>query len=134
MQELLWKQISIGPESAVTIDNNTISMTVKQHKDVKTPFISVVVPTRNRAELLTQSALPTVLQQTFEDFELVICDNASSDDTEERVMALKDNRIKFFRSEEWIPKEDFFQWSLERASGEYSMLFFDDSDFFAAFR
>ena len=101
-------------------------MTVKQHKDVKTPFISVVVPTRNRAELLTQSALPTVLQQTFEDFELVICDNASSDDTEERVMALKDNRIKFFRSEEWIPKEDFFQWSLERASGEYSMLFFDD--------
>ncbi len=55
----------------MTIDNNTISMTVKQHKDVKTPFISVVVPTRNRAELLTQSALPTVLQQTFEDFELV---------------------------------------------------------------
>ncbi len=90
------------------------------------PLFSIVMPTRNRADLLVDSALRTVLNQTFEDFEVVICDNASSDNTEERVKSIGDERVKYFHSEEWIPKENFFEWSVRHAEGEYSMLFFDD--------
>jgi len=90
------------------------------------PMFSVVMPTRNRAEMLVGTAMKSVIEQTFEDFELVVCDNASSDDTRQRVEAMGDPRIKFFRSEEWIPKEKFFEWSMGKARGEYATLFFDD--------
>jgi glycosyltransferase involved in cell wall biosynthesis/cytochrome c-type biogenesis protein CcmH/NrfG len=90
------------------------------------PFFSIVVPTRNRSSLLVQSALKSILRQAFDDFEIVVCDNASTDNTGEAVRSIQDPRIRFFHSSEWIPKEDFFQWSLEHARGKYSTLFFDD--------
>ncbi|MCP4605097.1 MAG: glycosyltransferase family 2 protein [Proteobacteria bacterium] len=90
------------------------------------PLFSIVMPTRNRADLLVDSALMTVLNQTFDDFEVVVGDNASTDNTEERVRSIDDPRVKYFHSPEWIPKEHFFEWSMRHAKGEYSMLFFDD--------
>ena len=91
-----------------------------------TPFFSVLIPTRDRADLLVDSALRSVLAQTFDDFEVVVCDNASSDHTRERVSALADPRVRFVRSETWIPKEHFFEFALRQARGEYALLFFDD--------
>ena len=90
------------------------------------PRFSVVVPTRNRASLLTESALRSVLRQSFEDFEVVVVDNASADDTGAAVRALHDSRLRYVRAERWIPKEDFFQFALDQAAGEYCTLFFDD--------
>ncbi|MEE2959171.1 MAG: glycosyltransferase [Myxococcota bacterium] len=59
------------------------------------PFFTIVLPTRNRADLVLNSALPTILNQTFGDFEVVVCDNFSSDDTQERVEALGDPRVRY---------------------------------------
>jgi glycosyltransferase involved in cell wall biosynthesis len=44
------------------------------------PFFSVVIPTYNRASLLPQT-LDSVLSQSFQDFEIIVIDNGSSDDT-----------------------------------------------------
>lgn len=90
------------------------------------PFFSILVPTRNRAGLLCDSALPSVLRQTWADFEIVVCDNASADDTGARVAALGDARLRYVRSDDWIPKEHFFEFALRQARGEFSLLFFDD--------
>ncbi len=57
------------------------------------PLFSIVVPTYNRAELL-QRALRSVLQQTFQSFEVVVVDNRSTDTTREVIESLGDDRIQ----------------------------------------
>ena len=45
-----------------------------------TPFFSIVIPTFNRSDLFPY-AVRSILNQTFEDFEIIISDNCSADDT-----------------------------------------------------
>lgn len=64
------------------------------------PKVSIVMPTYNRAGLIGQ-AIESVINQTFKDWELIIIDDASTDDTP-RVLAKwqkKDRRIKIFRNQ-----------------------------------
>jgi hypothetical protein len=62
-----------------------------------TPVISVCVPTRNRAHYLGE-ALQSVLGQSRQDFEIVVCDDASSDGTSQVVEGLGDLRVRYSRS------------------------------------
>ena len=57
------------------------------------PKVSVIIPTHNRAELLC-SAVTSVLNQTFQDFEIVIIDDASTDQTRDVIAHFKDTRIR----------------------------------------
>lgn len=59
------------------------------------PSISVVVPVYNRAESIGQ-AIGSLLKQDFEDFEIVIVDDGSSDNTVEIIRAHADPRIRLF--------------------------------------
>lgn len=61
-------------------------------------LVSVVIPTHNRAELVVR-AIQSVLRQSYEDFELIIVDDGSTDDTEKKVAAIKDERIFYFKNE-----------------------------------
>nr|WP_319775851.1 glycosyltransferase [uncultured Sphaerochaeta sp.] len=63
---------------------------------MSTPAVSVIVPTYNRAHLLGQT-VHSVLNQTYADFELVIVDDGSEDDTASMVSRISDSRIKFFQ-------------------------------------
>lgn len=62
------------------------------------PLISVVIPTWNRAGL-TKRAIDSVLHQTFSDFEVVVVDDGSIDETERVVGAIPDRRVKYVRRE-----------------------------------
>jgi glycosyltransferase involved in cell wall biosynthesis len=93
------------------------------------PLFSVILPTRNRVDLLVDSVLPSILNQSFRSYEIVVCDNASSDDTKDVMKGLVEKyggKIRYERSDAWIPKEKFFQWSMEKAKGKFLTLFFDD--------
>jgi glycosyltransferase involved in cell wall biosynthesis len=59
-------------------------------------FFSVIIPTYNR-ELLLKRSISSVLNQTFDNFELLIIDNGSTDNTEQVVLNFKDDRIKYFK-------------------------------------
>lgn len=60
------------------------------------PAVSVVVPAFNRSTLLRR-AIDSVLAQTFGDFELIVVDDASTDDTEASVRAYRDPRVRYLR-------------------------------------
>jgi glycosyltransferase involved in cell wall biosynthesis len=62
------------------------------------PCLSVCIPTYNRAHCLG-AAIESVLSQEFADFELVLVDNASTDNTERVVGSFKDSRIRYRRYE-----------------------------------
>lgn len=58
--------------------------------------ISVILPTYNRAGLVGR-AISSVLQQTFQDFELIVVDDGSSDGTDEVVRGFSDPRIRYIK-------------------------------------
>lgn len=62
------------------------------------PKVSVIIPTHDRAEYL-RGAIASVLQQTFQDFELIVVDDASAESNLEVVRSFHDERIKFIQHE-----------------------------------
>ncbi len=61
-------------------------------------FFSIIIPTFNREKLITRS-ITSILNQTFSDFEIIIVDDGSTDNTRAVIESLKDDRIKYFRTE-----------------------------------
>jgi len=84
------------------------------------PRISVGLPVFNGENYL-EEALSSILVQTYQDFEIIISDNASTDKTAEicRAYADKDSRIRYFRNKENRGGADNFNRVFELASGEY---------------
>jgi glycosyltransferase involved in cell wall biosynthesis len=89
------------------------------------PFFTVALPTYNRAGFLAE-AIEAVLNQTFEDYELVISDNHSSDETERVVKGIRDPRLRYFRQEATTPAIQNFAFLAEQAKGEFFVLNQDD--------
>jgi glycosyltransferase involved in cell wall biosynthesis len=63
---------------------------------VKNSTISVIIPTYNRANLI-EKAIKSVLKQTYQDFEIIIVDDGSTDNTEEIIRGFKDKRVKYIK-------------------------------------
>ncbi len=60
--------------------------------------ISVIIPTYNRQRSLMR-AIQSVLQQTCKDFELLVVDDGSTDDTQNLLSKITDSRVRIFRTE-----------------------------------
>ena len=88
--------------------------------DNDNPRLSIGMPVYNGAKFITE-ALDSILAQTFEDFELIISDNASTDETEEicRAYMAKDHRIRYYRNEENVGAAQNFNHVFELSSSEY---------------
>jgi glycosyltransferase involved in cell wall biosynthesis len=92
----------------------------------KSPFFSVVISTKNRAELVCK-AIKSVLKQTFDNFEVIIIDNASTDNTQFRVELIDDERIFYYKNE--IDRERCFARNrgISLSKGKY-VCFLDSDD------
>ena len=86
---------------------------------------SVLLPTRNRLDLL-KGAIDTVREQDYGDWEIVVSDNASSEDIGGYVGSLRDKRIRYVRSESFIPVTDNWNLALKHATGDYVLMLGDD--------
>jgi glycosyltransferase involved in cell wall biosynthesis len=84
------------------------------------PKISVCIPTYNHAHFL-KDAIDSVLCQTFDDYELLISDNCSTDNTRELVAgyASSDGRINYYCNEKNVGPQENLNRCLDRATGEY---------------
>jgi glycosyltransferase involved in cell wall biosynthesis len=88
--------------------------------DLRTPCVSIGVPVYNGAQYLAK-ALDSLLEQTFADFEIVICDNASTDGTEAicREYVRRDPRVRYHRNAVNLGIAGNYARALELASGKY---------------
>jgi glycosyltransferase involved in cell wall biosynthesis len=60
--------------------------------------LSVIIPTYNRAQMVGR-AIRSVLDQTYQDFEIVVVDDGSKDNTEEVVRSFNDKRVRYIKHE-----------------------------------
>ena len=92
----------------------------------RVPKVSVIVTTYNRAALLPR-AVDSVLAQTYEDFELIIVDDCSTDDTPEVMQSFADPRIRTARHQENKGHSSALNTGIALARGD-SIGFLDDDD------
>lgn len=89
------------------------------------PYVTAIITTFNRANYL-KKAIVSVLAQTMNDFELLILDNGSIDDTEEVVRNFKDVRIRYIKHEP-LNISQARNLGVKEAKSEY-IAFLDDDD------
>ena len=64
---------------------------------MKEDLVSIIMPSYNTGKFIKET-INSVLNQTYNNWELIIVDDSSTDDTEKIVNAIKDNRIKFLKN------------------------------------
>lgn len=89
------------------------------------PKVSVVIPTYNRAHLLPK-AIQSVLNQTYQDLEIVLVDDGSTDNTEEVIKDFKDERIRYIRHNQNKGASAARNTGIRESRGKY--IAFQDSD------
>lgn len=87
--------------------------------------VSVIIPTYNRSWGL-KIAIESVLAQTVRDFELVVVDDCSSDDTAGVVNSFEDSRITYFRQGKNVGMVANWGAGLSLATGEFVSFLMDD--------
>ncbi len=90
------------------------------------PLVSVIIPTHNRATIVPQ-AINSVLQQSFTDYELIVVDDASTDDTADRLQAGYGEKIKYIKKLSNAGPSAARNTGIQVARGIY-IAFLDDDD------
>ena len=90
-----------------------------------TPKISVIIPLYNKEKIVERS-VNSVLSQSFKNFELIIVDDGSTDNSFEIVNNIKDDRIRLMRQENGGPSKAR-NTGAKRACGEW-IVFLDADD------
>lgn len=96
---------------------------------MKEPKVSVLLPTYNGARFITKS-IESVLLQSFEDFELIIINDGSTDYTPDiaKEFTRKNNRVVFISNKENLGIQKTLNKGLEIAKGEYIARIDDDDE------
>lgn len=94
----------------------------------KQPKISVLMPAYNHDKYIDE-AIQSVLDQTYPEFELIIADDQSTDNTWARIQSFHDERIKSYRHEENIGAHATINELLGKASGEIIAIINSDDIF-----
>jgi glycosyltransferase involved in cell wall biosynthesis len=82
------------------------------------PLISICIPVYNKENFIALT-IQSVLQQTFDDLELIVLDNASTDQTAQRIQQFSDPRLRYLRHSTNIGMKANWNRCLEEARGQY---------------
>lgn len=98
-----------------------------KNSEINKSLISIIIPTYNRRHLLNE-AVNSVLNQTYNNFELIIVDNHSSDNTEKycKTLVNNNNKIRYHRNKKNLGMIENWNVGLSLAKGEYVNILMDD--------
>ncbi len=98
------------------------------------PFFTVAITTYNRADSYLPETLKSALAQTYDNLEILLSDNGSTDSTEALASSFNDSRLKYYKHPQNIHPRDHFRFCIEEAKGKYVLILHDDDtispDFF----
>ncbi len=86
---------------------------------------SVLIPTHDRLDLL-RNAVETVRRQDDPDWEIVVSDNASTEDIAGYVAEIDDPRVRYTQTRAFLPVTDSWNHALQAARGDYVIMLGDD--------
>ncbi|HEX3008562.1 MAG TPA: glycosyltransferase family 2 protein [Bacteroidales bacterium] len=93
---------------------------------MKEPLVSVIIPTYNREHLIVK-AIDSVMKQTFQDFEILIIDDASTDNTIQVLKNLNNPKVQYYQLEKNGGQCIARNYGIKRAKGKY-IAFLDSDD------
>src|SRR6056297_1850317 len=88
-------------------------------------LISIVIPTRDRAQYLRHS-LATATAIPDPNIEIVVSDNASVDKTRQVVSEVQDSRVRYVNTGKRVSMRQNFEFALHHSKGDYVIFFGDD--------
>ncbi len=90
------------------------------------PYFSIVIPVFNKEKFVTHT-IKSVLEQSFSDYEIIIVNDGSTDNSEAKILEFKDDRIRYFsKKNEGVSKARNF--GIEQAKADF-ICFLDADDY-----
>jgi glycosyltransferase involved in cell wall biosynthesis len=90
------------------------------------PLVTIGIPTFNRADSYLKDSLKSAVSQIYSNIEIIVSDNASTDNTETLVKSFNDPRIRYFKQGKNIGGLNNANFCVEKARGDYFLLLHDD--------
>lgn len=94
--------------------------------NIPPPLVTIAIPTYNRANSYLKQAIQSAVNQIYSNIEIIVSDNASTDNTEMIVKSFSDPRIRYFKQGRNIGMINNCNFCLEQARGDYFLLLHDD--------
>jgi glycosyltransferase involved in cell wall biosynthesis len=88
--------------------------------------VSIIIPTRNRSNMLL-SAINSVMLQSYQNYEILVVDDCSTDDTRKVVQAMQNGKIKYISHDFQKGEAGSRNTGIKNATGEF-IAFLDDDD------
>ncbi|WP_291550121.1 glycosyltransferase family A protein [Bosea sp. (in: a-proteobacteria)] len=88
------------------------------------PRFSVLIPTRDRPSYV-RNALESVLEQSFDDFEVIVCDNYKKRSCKPEVEAFGDPRVRYLNPSSALAMHDNWEFAIDQARGDFVLVLID---------
>lgn len=89
------------------------------------PLVSIVIPVYNREKMVCE-AIDSALRQTYENIEIIVVDNCSTDKTWETILKYNNSKLKAYRNDSNLGPVLNWKRGIELANGAYIKLLFSD--------
>ena len=93
--------------------------------DIKLPKVSICIPVYNNVSTI-KDTIDSLLLQTYQNIEILVVDNASTDGTDLIIKSFKDYRLKLYSFNEHLTMEANVERAIELSTGEYIAVYHGD--------
>jgi glycosyltransferase involved in cell wall biosynthesis len=108
----IWSLEDVGLGGRIAFRRERATVDYQAVFEKSSPLVSICIATYNRAELLTVRSIPSALNQSYRNIEVVVVGDCCTDDTEERVQRISDPRLRFVNLAErgQYPENKLHRW------------------------